>query len=65
MMFDEISPELREKAEACSTPEEIIELAKAEGYDLSEEELEAVSGGGWSDCDGYVRSECKRQGVCR
>jgi predicted ribosomally synthesized peptide with nif11-like leader len=44
----EISPELREKARACQTPEDILALAKKEGYKLSEEELEAVSGGGWS-----------------
>ena len=46
----EISPELREKAKACKTPEDILALAKKEGYKLSEEELEAVAGGGWSGC---------------
>ena len=44
----DISPELREKARACETPEELLALAKKEGYKLSEEELAAVSGGGWS-----------------
>ena len=45
----DLSPELREKAKACKTPEEMLALAKAEGYKLSEEELAAVSGGGgWS-----------------
>ncbi|MBQ9000994.1 MAG: Nif11-like leader peptide family natural product precursor [Eggerthellaceae bacterium] len=44
----DISPELREKAKACKSPEELLALAKTEGYRLSEEELEAVSGGGWS-----------------
>ena len=56
MDFNDISPELREKAKACKTPEEMLELAKQEGYKLSEEELEAISGGGtWSDqsCDTY------------
>ena len=44
-----LSPELREKAKACKTPDEMLALAKAEGYKLSEEELAAVSGGsGWS-----------------
>ena len=60
-----LSPELREKAKACQSPEEMLALAKAEGYKLSEEELAAVSGGGrwscsdlddsaykpWKDCD--------------
>jgi len=45
-----ISPELREKAMACQTPEELLALAKKEGYKLSEAEIEAVSGGGWSGC---------------
>ena len=44
----DISPELREKAMACQTPEELLALAKREGYKLSEEELASVSGGGWS-----------------
>ena len=62
-----LSPELREKARACKTPEEMLALAKAEGYKLSEEELAAVSGGGtwtctdmddsvykpWKDCKKY------------
>ena len=40
-----ISPELREKAMACKTPEEFLALAKSEGIKLSDEEMEAVSGG--------------------
>ena len=48
----DLSPELREKARACKTPDEMLALAKAEGYKLSEEELAAVSGGGgWSKND--------------
>jgi predicted ribosomally synthesized peptide with nif11-like leader len=49
MDFKDISPELREKAKACTSPEELLELAKREGYKLSEDELESVSGGSWSD----------------
>ena len=45
MDFKDISPELREKAKACKTPEEILALAKKEGYKLSDEEMQAVSGG--------------------
>ena len=43
----DIAPELREKAKACTSPEELLALAKEEDYDLTDEELEAVSGGGW------------------
>ena len=50
-----LSPELREKAMACKTPEEMLPLAKAEGYKLSEEELAAVSGGRDVDVHRYGR----------
>ena len=36
---------------ACKTPEELLELAKSEGLELGEEELEVINGGmvsGWS-----------------
>lgn len=52
----DISPELREKAKACKTPDELLELAKKEGYKLSEEELAAIAGGGdwcWSVCANF------------
>ena len=52
-----ISPELREKAKACTSPEELLALAKSEGYRLSDAEMEAVAGGGtWnanSGCNSY------------
>jgi len=44
MKFENLTPEQQEKAKACKTPEEVIALAKEEGYNLSDEELEAVSG---------------------
>ena len=51
MKFEDLSPELQEKAVVCKTPEELFELAKSEGLELGEEELEAINGGmvsGWS-----------------
>ena len=54
----DISPELREKAKACNTPEEILALAKSEGYKLSEAELEEISGGGSSVWGGTEKIEC-------
>jgi len=42
---------VREKAKACKTPEELLALAKAEGYKLSDAGMEAISGGLiWSTC---------------
>ena len=52
MNFDDLTEELKAKAKACETPEEILALAKEEGYELSEEELEDISGG-WNTCGGY------------
>ena len=37
MRFKDLTPEQQEKAKACKTPEEILALAKEEGYDLSDE----------------------------
>ena len=54
MKYEDLSPELKEKVRACKSPEEMLALAQEEGYDLSDEELEGVSGGSWGkDCDDY------------
>lgn len=45
MKFEDLTPELKEKALACKTTEDLLALAKDEGYELSEQELEDVSGG--------------------
>ena len=48
--FDSLSEETRAKLVAAKTSEEILEVAKSEGIKLSEEDLEAVSGGNyWSE----------------
>lgn len=50
MKFNDLSPEMQEKLKACKSPEDILALAKEEGYELSDDELEAVNGGGNWDC---------------
>ena len=45
MNFDDLSPELKKKARACKTPDEILALAKEEGIELSDDELENIAGG--------------------
>ena len=42
--------ELQEKLKAAKTPEELLALAKEEGYELSSEQLDGVSGGWCVDC---------------
>lgn len=62
MNYEDLTPEQREMAKSCSTPEELLELSKKHGYELSVEELDAASGGGsWScpgHCDGYYPAPC-------
>ena len=59
LLSESLSPELREKAKACQTPEEMLALAKAEGYKLSEEELAAVSGGGTWSCSDLATTDTR------
>ena len=45
-----------EKARACKSTDELVELAKSEGIELSDEQLDSIAGGGsWADyvCDSY------------
>ena len=54
--IEDLTPELKEKALACKTPEELLELAKQEGFDLSDEELQAIAGGGTGWCSYFCGS---------
>ena len=53
MNFDELkNPELQEKLKSAKTVDELVALAKEEGVELSDEQLESLSGGdGWVSCD--------------
>ena len=46
MNFEDLqNPELQEKLKAAKTPEDILDLAREEGYELSDEQLDSVAGG--------------------
>ena len=49
MRFEDLTPEQKEKAAACKNADELLAIAREEGYELSDDELAAVSGGDW-DC---------------
>ena len=46
-----LTDEQKKKVEAAQSPEELLALAKETGYEMSQEQLDAVSGGnvGWED----------------
>ena len=46
MNFESLkNPELQEKLRAANTPEDIFEIVKTEGVDLTEDDLKALAAG--------------------
>ena len=46
MNFEDLkNPELQDKLKACKTTDDIIELVRTEGVDLTDEQLQALAGG--------------------
>jgi hypothetical protein len=58
MGFDDLSMDMQEKARRAKTTEELEALAKESGRELSDEELDSLSGGNYaptfSDCTSFV-----------
>ena len=44
-LFDSLSDDQKEKIKKCKTPEEVLELIKSEGLELSDEAMEMISAG--------------------
>ena len=53
MSFENLSSEQMEKVKACKTAEELEKLAEEEGFELSDEMLEPISGG--APCFHFMR----------
>ena len=54
MHVADLTAEQKAKASACKTPEDILALAREEGFDLSESEFKAIplaTGESWSSCN--------------
>lgn len=47
MIFEDLTPDQKERARNAKSPEEVLKLAKEAGYELSDEELKDISGGTW------------------
>lgn len=43
--FEGLTEEQKAKARACKTPEDVLALVGEEGYELTDEQLEDISGG--------------------
>lgn len=55
MNYNDLSEEQKAKAAECKTPEELLALTKEEGYEISAEELDAISGGDWVSTPDYTQ----------
>ena len=55
MDFENLSAELKERARACKSSEELSALAAEVGIELTDEELEGMSGGSWA-------TKCPKEG---
>ena len=64
MSLNDMTPEQMEKAQACKTSEELAEFAQSIGVALSEEELEAVAGGGGYIWCAKVVNPCPKDEPC-
>ena len=51
--YNELSDELKEQAKACTSADELVKLAEVNMIKLSDEEIEAISGGSF-----WVNSKC-------
>jgi len=53
-ILSKLTDEQKKKVEAAQTPEELLTIAKETGYELTQDELEEVSGGySWKVCKRY------------
>lgn len=60
MDFEELkNPELLEKLKSAKTSEELVSIAREQGIELTDEQLETVSGGIEWTCQDFTCDKCK------
>ena len=52
-MYDSLSDDLKAKVANCKTGEELVSLAEKEGIELTDDQLDAISGGATWTCDSH------------
>ena len=53
-ILDSLTETQKTAVKKAQTPEELLAIARETGYELSEEQLNTMSGGGdWYECDEY------------
>ena len=58
MNFEDLTQEQLEKAKACKSVDELMDLARQEGGELTDEQLESVAGGVWGlKCHGLCSND--------
>ena len=62
-LLEGLTKEQIEKVKACKNNEEILAMAKEEGVQLNDEQLEAVSGGGCFEESGVFCPKCGQENV--
>ena len=55
MDFENLTPEQITRAKTCKSAEELAQLVDEYGYELTDEELDSISGG-YENCDNEVNS---------
>lgn len=56
IILSKLTDDQKKKIETAKSSEELLAIAKETGYELTSDELEAVSGGGWKVCTQF---DCK------
>ena len=47
---EQLTAEQMEKVRECKSADELVEFAKSEGVELSDEQIESISAGTWYNC---------------
>ena len=61
MNIDDLkNPELQERLKNAKTPEELLAIANEAGYELTDEQINAIAGGSWChECKTYATDDVK------